>query len=94
MVKTRTNESDILLVKKLSDDFTKIISKEIIDKNGLGWGNNGIGDRFCKKIFNYSLIYANKNKTTKNYSENDEDHICELLLDDFLKKNILSAGNG
>jgi hypothetical protein len=73
------------LVKKLSSDFTKIISRDTIkDYNELDWGNNGIGDRWAKKKFNYTLIYHNKK--TKTYSESIDDTIDEKLLTKFISK--------
>jgi len=58
------------IVIKLSNNFCDIISREELKKyDKLNWGNNGIGNRWCNKMFNYTVIYNNKIKT---YSENDE----------------------
>jgi hypothetical protein len=72
----------IKLVVKLSNNFTTIIPKEEIQKHGcIWWGNNGLGDRFAKKKFNYTVIY--KNKTIQKYSENDNDSITDEILTSF-----------
>jgi hypothetical protein len=82
------NNNLINLVKELSNNFTTIIPKNMIDQySELKWGNNGIGDRWAKKLFNYSVI---TNKKIKTYSENDED-INEALIRLFQNDNI---GNG
>jgi hypothetical protein len=66
-----TNDYIIKKVKKLSKNFKKPIPKKKLKKyKFLDWGNNGIGNRWAKKNFNYAVIY--KNKKTKIYSENDE----------------------
>lgn len=75
-------------IKKLSNRFTKIINRSYIINTELDWGNNGIGDRFAKKLFNYTVIY--NNKTIKTYSENDDDKIPSNILDDINNIN----GNG
>lgn len=73
------------LVKKLSSNFTKIISRKKLSKyKELDWGNNGIGDRWAKKKFNYTLIYHNKK--IKTYSENLDDTVNDELLNDFISK--------
>ena len=64
------------LVKEISQNYTIIIPKNIISlHNCINWNGNGLGDRWVRKIFNYSVIYADfKYKT---YSENNED--CSIL---------------
>ena len=61
------------------DYITGIIPRELISKHSeINWGNNGIGDRFCNKLFNYVSI--NKNKTYKeNYINLSHDQINELI---------------
>jgi hypothetical protein len=60
------SEDLISLGIRLSNNFTKIISKDEIQKyERLKWGNNGIGDRWANTKFNYTVIYSNK--TTKTY---------------------------
>jgi hypothetical protein len=80
------------LVIRATDNFRKILStKEIKDNyTELYWGGNGVGDRFAKKKFNYTVIYSNKpNKQPKLklYSENDDDKIPIEILDQFLQTN-------
>ena len=72
------------LVKKLSNNYTTIISREILyEYKELNWGNNGIGDRWANKKFNYTLIYYTKK--IKTYSENINDTIDEITLNNFIK---------
>ena len=84
---SKTNNKEIIqLVRELSNNFTTIISKNIIDKHPiLQWGNNGIGDRWVKKIFNYTVIQKNKIKT---YSENDDEKINIEEIKLFQQNNI------
>jgi len=75
------------LVKCLSNNFTSILSREEIALyKQLNWGQNGIGDRWCKKMFNYTTIY--QNGVTKTYSENDLDTIDNELLNNFLHQRL------
>jgi hypothetical protein len=61
----------ITLVKKISDNYKKIIDRNEIAKHpNIDWGNNGIGDRFARKLFNYTVI--KKSGEYKIYSDNDE----------------------
>jgi hypothetical protein len=80
------------LVKKISLNYTKIITREKIKRYPeLDWGNNGIGDRWGKRKFNYTLIYYNKK--VKTYSENIDDKIDEKILNKFIKKqNVTCKG--
>lgn len=86
-----SSESVDDLIISITENFTKILSTYDIKNNykELYWGGNGVGDRWIKKKFNYSVIY--KNKSPFLYSENIEDYIPEDLLKDFLKK---TGGNG
>jgi hypothetical protein len=74
-----TNTEDLII--QLSNNFTKIISRnEIKQYKKLDWGNNGIGDRWANKKFNYTSIYNYKIKT---YSENDDDNVDDDLIQKF-----------
>jgi hypothetical protein len=66
------------LVKNLSNNFTAIISRDIIRKYPklLDWGDNGIGARWAKKKFNYTVV---TNEKVKTYSENDDEIDSEVL---------------
>ena len=80
------SEDLITLVTRISNNFTKILSKDEIQNNKqLKWGNNGIGDRWANKKFNYTVIYSNKK--TKTYSENENDIIELSTLNDFIENN-------
>jgi len=76
------------IVINLTENFTKILSIDEIKKYPELYrdGKNGVGDRWANKKFNYSFIYSNKNKHTKNYSEND-DEIPPEKLREFLESN-------
>ena len=66
---TNTNEI-IQLVQKISNNYETIISRTTLSKyEELILSNNGTGDRWAKKLFNYTTIQNTKYKT---YSENDE----------------------
>lgn len=73
------------IVKKLSKDYSEIILRKDLLKyrakkyNSLNWGQNGIGDRWCKKIYNYSVIYHNL--SYKTYSDNLNDKVSDEILD-------------
>ncbi len=86
-----SNESLDEIVVRATENFTKIISTNDIKIHykELYWGGNGVGDRWVKKRFNYSVIY--KKREPFLYSENEEDKIPDDLLKDFLEKN---EGNG
>ena len=82
-------ETDEQLVKRLSNNQTTIISRTEIRKHkSLDWCDNGIGDRWAKKKFNYTVIY---NKKEKQYSENENDTISKECLEVFRKSN---SGSG
>jgi hypothetical protein len=72
---TKTQRDNLLYF--LSGSFQQIISVECLNKNGIKWGNNGVGDRLFPH-HNYSVIYSNGK--TKTYSEN---------LDDFLDSSMV-----
>ena len=73
------------IVIKLSDHFSRIISREELRAyKKLDWGDNGIGDRWANKKFNYTSISKGKNKT---YSEKEEDLVPQELLEPFLELN-------
>jgi 5-methylcytosine-specific restriction endonuclease McrA len=80
------DENDITkLVIFISKNFTEIIPRKIISNyNIINWGNNGIGDRWANKKFNYTVIYKEKTKT---YSENYYEKIPELLIKNFQENN-------
>lgn len=85
-------ESMYELVIRATDNFTKILpTNEIKDKyTELYWGGNGVGDRWAKKKFNYSVVYSKKqpNKSCeKLYSENADDKIPIEILNQFLQTN-------
>jgi hypothetical protein len=74
------------IVRKLSNNYTTIISRDQLKEyKHLDWGDNGIGDRWANKKYNYTVIYHNKK--TKTYSENDEDCVNELVISHFIQQN-------
>jgi hypothetical protein len=73
------------VVMNLSNHFSRIIPREELRVHKkLDWGDNGIGDRWANKKFNYTSISKGKNKT---YSENEEDNVPKELLEPFLEAN-------
>ena len=47
----------VTLVLNLTENYQKIIHINDIKKHKkLYWGGNGVGDRWCNKKFNYSII--------------------------------------
>jgi hypothetical protein len=73
------------IVLQLSENFTCIIPRDRLrEYKKLDWGDNGIGDRWANKKFNYTSISKAKNKT---YSENDEEVLPEELVEIFLEEN-------
>jgi hypothetical protein len=81
------------MVMTATENFTKILStKDIKEKYNkeLYWGGNGVGDRWAKKKFNYSVVYAKKQPAL--YSENDDDEIPPEVLSQFLQTNKENAG--
>jgi hypothetical protein len=78
------NMNIIELVKSLSENYTKIISTDVLQEYSkkhkcLYWGKNGIGSRWCKSKYNYSCIFYKK---VNNYSDNIENNVSpEVLLE-------------
>ena len=83
----KPDETDVIaLVTTISENYTRIIHRDELRKyKKLDWGDNGIGDRWCGKKFNYSVIFANRHKT---YSENDDDVIPTDALEQFYQNNV------
>jgi hypothetical protein len=75
------------LVIRATDNFTKILSTNEIKHKYLElyWGGNGVGDRWANKKFNYTVIFSKK--TPVLYSENDDDKIPTVILNEFLQTN-------
>ena len=68
------------IVMQLSQNFTAIIPRDELRKHKkLDWGDNGLGDRWANKKYNYTAIYSDKTKT---YSEN-EDTVCSDVVNAF-----------
>ena len=75
------------LILKLSNNYTSIISIDIIKENkNLYWGGNGVGDRWQNKKYNYAVIYSNKKY--KIYSENNEDNLDDNIINNYQNKRI------
>jgi hypothetical protein len=68
---------------ELSNNFTIIIHK--LDLFKIKYWNNGIGDRFCNKKFNYTVIYSNKK--IKTYSNNENDTVSIDNINNFFNNN-------
>ena len=75
----------VTLVKEISSDFKKVLHRSVLNSYPqLNWGNNGVGDRWANKKFNYTVVYSTKR--IKLYSENDDDSISEDVLNEFFKE--------
>lgn len=95
-----TNESIKSWIFNNTKEFTEILTKSNFEINGvddeikklLDWSNcrNGLGDRYARKLFNYTVVY-NKGKT-KRYSENENDTIDNHILEDFINRQINGTG--
>jgi hypothetical protein len=73
------------IIKQLTNNYTTIIHRDTLAKyEQLNWGRNGIGDRWAKKQFNYSVLY--KNGKVKTYSEHINDMIDIKTVEKFLKR--------
>lgn len=86
MKNSEKRNQKIDLVKKLSQEFTQVLSRvEIAKYPDIYWGTNGVGDRWCNKLFNYTSIRANKGGELKlkTYSENENDTIPSEVLGTF-----------
>jgi len=58
--------NDIII--SITNKYTQLISREeLIKYPELNWCGNGLGNRWAKKKYNYSVIYHNKSQ--KIYSE-------------------------
>lgn len=79
-------EQIIELVRQLTNNFTNIIPRNTLKEYPkLNWGNNGVGNRWANKIFNYTVIY--KNGKTKTYSDNENYTIENDIIINFLSTN-------
>ena len=77
-----TNADVDQLVIRLSDEYRKIIPIAVIKQHkSIWWGTNGVGARWARGRFNYSVVKA---KSTKLYSEFDDDKIPQDVLDPFM----------
>ena len=79
------------LVVLLSAEYRRIIPiSEIKLHDSLWWGGNGVGNRWARQRFNYSVVYAKAN--SKQYSENDNDQIPQDVLHAFMSENKITVG--
>lgn len=94
----KVSKSDkIALVVKLSKNYTEIVSKnECSNHKELNWVGNGLGNRWCGKLFCYSVIYA---KSHKIYNDKldiaviDEEKIQNFQEDYMNNHNVRNSGN-
>ena len=79
----------IKITKKLSNNYKNIIIRNDINNYPeINWGNNGIDDRFCRKLFNYSVINSNgKYKTYSNNNETIDINEIKLFVSNMKSKN-------
>ena len=94
----KVSKSDkIALVVELSKTYTEIISKkECSNHKKLNWIGNGLGNRWCGKLFCYSVIYA---KSHKLYNDKldiaviNEEKIQNFQEDYMNNHNVKNSGN-
>lgn len=79
------------IIVELSNNYTHIIERKLLTQHPrpINWGNNGTGDRWCNKIYNYSVIY--RNSKTKLYSQYNTEVIPEDILTAFLAGRLLTG---
>lgn len=82
-IRNKTKRREIVcLVRSLSQDFTKIIPITVLKNYPcIYWGGNGLGNRWARQMFNYTVIYSTKK--TKLISENLNDRISPKILKEF-----------
>jgi len=80
------------IVIRATNEYRRILSTKEIKENypRLWWGGNGLGDRFAGKKLNYTVIYAYYR--WNRYSENEDDKIPVVLLEDFYKTHCEDDG--
>jgi hypothetical protein len=83
-------EKDKLIIE-LSENYTKIISRNKLCSTILDWGNNGIGARWAGGKYNYSVI---RKKDTKLYSTEQNEHIPIEILNEFRHTYIHKQNSG
>ncbi|MEK6263503.1 MAG: site-specific DNA-methyltransferase [Clostridium sp.] len=82
------NDTLIQLVKELSKNYTKIVTRhELEGISTLSIGKNGVGNRWCRSLFCYSVVYSNSQR--RQYGE------CEDKTNfEFMFNNIESSSTG
>jgi len=79
MKNTTDNTEVINVVKELTCNFTKPITREQCNNHQhLKLSGNGTGDRWAKRLFNFTVIYGNR--TTRTYSENLDDRVRDEIV--------------
>ena len=82
------------LVYKLTNNLTDYIPREKLHSYpALNWGNNGVGDRWAKKRFNYCVLYRG-NGGIKYYCENDKEYVIDNDIIKTCTKNTTIKRNG
>ena len=82
MLKKHINIKELVL--NLSHNYTKVIDIETLNKyDSLRFERNGIGDRWCNKLFNYTSIYSSTKKSHKSYHEDIDFSLDLNVINDF-----------
>lgn len=91
LYKMTTSEEIKEWVSAKTNNFTTIMAKSCLTidgseddhiKKSLNWGSNGLGDRFGRGMFNYTVIHK-KGRTTR-YSQDIDDTIDNNILQTFV----------
>jgi 5-methylcytosine-specific restriction endonuclease McrA len=89
-----TNEEIKAWVSLKTDNYTSVLAKSCLTMDGseddhikesLNWGSNGLGDRFGRSMFNYTVIH--KNGRTTRYSQDIDDTIDDNILQTFVNES-------
>lgn len=100
MKKAVTNDEIKTWISRKTENYTSVLAKSCFTIDGseedrikktLDWGTNGVGDRFGRQLFNYTVIY--KTGRTSRYSEDIDDIIDDNILKTFVDetKNVRSG---
>lgn len=98
MTQAITNDEIKSWVSIKTGNYTSALAKSCLAMDGseddnikrtLNWGTNGVGDRFGRQLFNYTVIYKNGTR----YSEDIDDTIDDNILQTFVNetKNVRSG---
>lgn len=88
----KNNQEIDKIIKNISNNYTNIIERKTLTelKKPFEW-DNGVGSRWCKKLYNYSVVYGNFK--TKLYSNNISEKIPIDTLNKFIQNKEKKGNN-